>query len=98
MTRLDDGLWLRVSARTSACLHRHGAFVRVCGWGLGIADHRVTPPLFSERYSGRYGVARRHFWHIGPWCIRTLHPLGGSWPHPPVTPSAPSGEPHRESA
>ena len=39
---------------------------RVLGRGLSFEDHRVRPPLFSERMG--YAV----FWHLGPFCLRVL--------------------------
>lgn len=39
---------------------------RIFGVGLGLADHRQNPPLFSERYG------KKRYLHLGPWCIRTL--------------------------
>jgi hypothetical protein len=39
---------------------------RIFGRGILVEDHRVYPPLFSERYG-----KRRHI-HFGNWCIRYL--------------------------
>lgn len=45
-----------------------GWWFRVWGLGLSCTDHRVTPPLFSERN----GYLRRL--HVSPWCLRVLWP------------------------
>jgi hypothetical protein len=50
------------------------AWFRLFGYGLALADHRVSPPLFSERYNGRHGVRKRFYLHVGPWCIKFLRP------------------------
>lgn len=51
---------------------RWGFWFRVFGRGLGVVNHNQHPPLFSERYNGRYGVRKRFYLHIGPWCLRPL--------------------------
>lgn len=43
-------------------------FFRVCGYGLSITDHRLNPPLFSERNGRRRPRPR----HLGPWCFAPL--------------------------
>jgi hypothetical protein len=49
----------------------HG-FVRIGNWyGVGYSDHRLLPPLYSER--NRPGKLA-HYWHIGPWCLRLFVP------------------------
>lgn len=60
------GVWLTVMIWPS---HR-GGFFRLFGYGAGLTDHRIDPPLFSERYNGTHGISRRTYIHIGPWCVR----------------------------
>lgn len=49
--------------------HRMG-WVRLfaTGWGLHVQDHRITPPLFSERNGYTRGL------HLGSWCFKVLRP------------------------
>ena len=51
---------------------RWGFWLRLFGRGFGVVNHNEMRPLFSERYSGRYGVPKRIFIHVGPWCLRVF--------------------------
>lgn len=46
------------------------AWFRVFGFGLACTNHRVNPPLFSERYGYRKRL------HIGHLCFKILVPGG----------------------
>lgn len=50
------------------CVARYpgGMWFRVFGYGLRFVDHRVCPPVFSEREGLRRG------WHVGPYCVMWL--------------------------
>lgn len=50
---------------------------RLLGVGLAWKDHRSHRALFSERYSGQHGVPKRHYLHLGSWCIHLT-----TWRHP----------------
>lgn len=52
---------------------REGWF-RVLGWGLALRDHSRMRPLWSERYSGQFGVPARVYLHVGRWCVAVLRP------------------------
>jgi hypothetical protein len=47
-----------------------GMWFRVLGYGLRVADRRVNPPLFSERYGYRKVL------RLGPYSVRFLTPEG----------------------
>lgn len=55
----------------------HAAWFRIFGYGFRIVDHRLNPPLFSERNAGRFGQRKRYYWHLGPWCLMALSRGGG---------------------
>lgn len=50
---------------------------RLLGYGLAWADHRLHPPLLSERYAGQHGFRRGIYLHVGSWCIQAT-----TWRHP----------------
>lgn len=66
------GTWRLTNATFAAYHHWSEWYFRIAGWGLAMRDHRRIPPLFSERYSGQFGVRRRRYLHIGPFCIATF--------------------------
>lgn len=45
------------------------AWFRLFGVGLSWTDHRLHPPLLSERYAGQHGFRKRHRLHVGQWCF-----------------------------
>lgn len=49
-----------------------GFWFRVFGYGLAVDDHRESRPLFSERYSGQFGIPLGVYLHVGPRCIHAL--------------------------
>lgn len=41
-------------------------WIRIFGYGVRVVDHRVTPPMFSERMGAKKVL------HIGFWCFAYL--------------------------
>lgn len=44
------------------------------GRGFGLLSHRKYRPVFTERYTGQYGIRKQRYVHVGPWCFRTFGP------------------------
>ena len=70
---------------------KHALVLFARRWSLGLIDHRVHRPLFSERY--RLGGAR--YLHIGPWCVRFRRYAGT---HPTPSPGTPAPAGHDRKA
>lgn len=42
------------------------------GWGFAVTNHKRTPPLFSERYRGQFGIPKNPRLHVGRWCLTIM--------------------------